>query len=135
MPTFTSHARASNGACSHERRTSISDGFGMRAKSETNARIVATSHKNIAPINRGDHHAGTSHTNPKSSITKKRGPNPNGNHPSGRARAPISTGIKGCCEFTGIPSLRHFHRGDDLLDHLIRGQSFQVRLWLEQNAV
>src|ERR1700729_3751620 len=35
----------------------------------------------------------------------------------------------------GPHSFRHFHRADDLLDYLVRGQPFQVGFGFEQNAM
>ena len=46
------------------------------------ASTTKASHRKIAGTNRGDHQAGITHSNPISSATKNRGPNPNGNLPS-----------------------------------------------------
>jgi hypothetical protein len=43
------------------------------------AKRTNASHRNIAAISFGDHHAGTSQIKPRSKAMKKRDPNPNGN--------------------------------------------------------
>src|SRR5438105_6766792 len=96
---------------------------------------MTTSQRIIALMSRGDHHAGASHSKPKSSITKKRGPNPKGSLRRGRPRAPVSRGINGCIRSLPGTSFRNFDGGNNLADDLVGSQTFEVGLRLEQYAV
>ena len=105
------------------------------------------SHKTIAAMSRGSHHAGTSHRNPSSSATKNAAPKPNDNQPWDRPRAATPGGTSGRGEL--IPNsavrlilhliacslFRHLHGGNNVGDDLIGSKPFQIRFGLEQNAM
>src|SRR5215469_11290065 len=92
---------------------------------------ASKSHTSIAATMRGIHQAGSSHSSPSSTTTKKRGPKAKGITPSDSARPLLSAGTSGCSAFIAQkPSwralLRNFHGQNHLVDDLVRRETFQV---------
>src|SRR6185437_14923017 len=68
-------------------------GAGTRKRSKNQATRTRASQTNMPTMNRGDHHAGTSHTKPINSMTKKRGPKAKGSSLRPRAQTATDGGV------------------------------------------
>src|SRR5215469_4022431 len=114
------------------RRAMSWEGAGRRRRSKHHATTTAASQRNITAMKRGNHQAGTRKINPASSAITKRGANANGTRRAALGCADCVAGTRG---LVSIGSSRHFDGGQNLLDHLIGGESFEIGLRPEQQAM
>jgi len=134
-PEFSSSIRTELGRPSdngslHTRRARNCAAAGRRNRSVSHTAHASASHKNMTAMNLGNHHAGTIQIRPNKRTRKNRDPNPKGKRPRGCAGASISNGVRAFKCLLGDFNGRH-----DLLDHLIRRETFEVGLGLKQDPV
>src|ERR1700687_4704976 len=114
----------SAGAVTQTRRTSRRFGCGSLEKSQTQSATATASQKAMASRNLGSNHAGPIQTSPSRRINRPRGPTP-----------PLGSNVERGDRWCDVLLFWHFDRSNNFRDHLIRGNSIEVGLRLEQKSM